>query len=136
RGTCTRIDKKVFGGQGLTTTLGSHFNSFRTGEFGLAKDQIQVRGFLDARLAAVAKAVHDISLALQHFPQIYADSSGANSVIRRPARKIRYAAAGHHGFSWRAALVDTGAANMHALDERGSHACLRKRHAQRCAALS
>src|SRR5262249_29429564 len=137
RGTRAGIDEKVFGGQGLLiATLESHFNGFRAGESGFTEDQIQVGGLLDARLAAVAKAVHDIPLAFPHFAQIYADSSGVNSVIRSPARKIRYATARHHGFGWRAALVDACAANMYALDEGSSHACLPKCDGQRCTTLS
>src|ERR1035437_2219029 len=50
------------------------------GETGLAEDQLKIRRFFDASLAASAKAVHDIALALPNTFHVDTDGSGVNAI--------------------------------------------------------
>src|SRR5664280_1814869 len=106
------------------------------GETGLAEDQLKVRRFFDASLAAIAKAVHDIALALPNTFHVDTDVSGANAIISASPRQIRDAGAGDHGLGGSASLIDAGTADMFAFDESGVHPGFSQGRGKRCTGLS
>src|ERR1700733_443638 len=95
-----------------------------------------MRGPVEALLAAVAKAVHDVALALPHAFHVDADGSGVHAIAGAPPRQRRHARAGDHGFRRRATLVHAGSAHMLAFDQCGSNPGLRERPAQRRSPLA
>src|ERR1035437_3442245 len=82
------------------------------GETGFAEDQLEICCLLNAALAAIAKAVDDIALALPHAFHVDADVAGMNAIISASPRQIRDAGAGDHGLRGSASLIDAGTADM------------------------
>ena len=51
------------------------------GENGFAEDQIEIRGFLDATLATVAKTIDDVAFALTDSVHVDADVFRVDAVV-------------------------------------------------------
>src|ERR1017187_1688424 len=136
RGTRTCVDEGLPCGEcSLPTVFLPDEQGPSAGETGLAEDQLKIRRFFDASLAASAKAVHDIALALPDTLHVDADVSGVNTIISASPRQIRDAGAGDHGLRGSAPFIDAGAADMFALDECGAHPGFSQGCAKRCTGL-
>src|SRR5581483_1795912 len=103
------------------------------GEAGLAGDQLEVLGRAESALVAAAEALDDVALALADAGHVDLDPAGVDAVVGGAAGEVGDAAAGDHRLGRGAALVDAGAADVLALDQRGRPAGggegARERHA-------
>src|SRR5581483_3746732 len=95
------------------------FQRFLSREMGLAHQEIDAFSPLDAALAAIAEAVHNIAFALAHFRHVDAYRPRMHAVVSAAPRQVSDARAGNHRLGGRTSLVNAGAANMHALDNSG-----------------
>src|SRR6266705_2694809 len=93
-----------------------HDDAPRVLESGLAKDELEVCGFLQGLLAVIAEALDHAALAIDHPAHVYRDAAGVDAVVFRAPGEIRDAAARDHRLGGRAADVDAGAADLFALD--------------------
>ena len=100
------------------------------------KIKSSIRRLLDASLAAVAKAVHDIALALSDTFHIDANVAGVNAVIGASARQVGDATAGDHRLGGSASLIDTGPADMFPLNQSSANAGFSQCGAKRRAGLA
>src|SRR5713226_4929808 len=133
----TRVDEDLLAGEySLTAAFQSDEHGLSAGEAGFAEDQLKICGLFNASLTAIAKDVHDVALTLPDAFHVHADDSGVNAIANASPREIRHAAAGDHGFRWRATFVDTGSAHMLAFYQRRSKAGTRERHTQRSSTLA
>src|ERR1035437_604241 len=81
RGTRTCVDEDLLRSKcSLPTVFLPDEQGPSAGETGLAEDQLKIRRFFDASLAAIAKAVHDIALALPNTFHVDTDGSGVNAI--------------------------------------------------------
>src|ERR1019366_7382841 len=137
RGTRTGVDEDLAGGEcSLAAVPLPDKQGLGAGQTGFAEDQLKICRLLNAALAAIAKAVHDVALALADAFHVDADVAGVNAVISGPPPEVSDAGAGDHGLGGSASLVDAGAADMLALDESGAHAGFSQGSGKRCTALS
>src|SRR5664280_557603 len=135
--TRTCVDEDSLGGECSLAALSlPDKQGLGAGKTGFAEDQLKVRSLFDASLAAIAKAVHDIALALPNTSHIDADVSGANAIISASPRQIRDAGAGDHGLRGSAPFIDAGAADMFAFDESGVHPGFSQGRGKRCTGLA
>src|ERR1019366_5579970 len=137
RGTRTGVDEDLRGSEcSLAAVSLPDKQGLGAGETGFAEDQLKICRLLNAPLATIAKAVHDIALALPAPFHIDADVAGVNAIIGASPREVSDAGAGDHGLGGSASLIDAGAANMLALDESGVHAGFSQGRGKRCTGLS
>src|ERR1019366_1205581 len=137
RRTRTCVDEDLAGGQcSLAAVPLPDKQGLRPGETGFAEGQLEICRLLNAALAAIAKAVHDIALALADAFHVDADVAGVNAIIGASPREISDAGAGDHGLGRSASLIDAGAADMFALDESGAHPGFSQGRGKRCTGLS
>src|SRR5258708_21678388 len=97
----------------------AHFERLGTGKVGFTHQEVEACGAFDAPLAAVAKAVHNVALALPHLDHINRDRAGMDTIISTSPSEIGYPRAGNHGLGGGTAHVDASASNMFPLDEGG-----------------
>src|ERR1019366_4648704 len=136
RGTRTCVDEDLPGGEcKLAAVFLPDEQRLSAGETGLAEDQLKMCRFFDASLAAIAKAVHDIALALPNTFHVDADVAGVNAIISASPRQISDAGAGDHGLSGSASHIYAGTADLFALDECGAHPGFSQGCAKRCTGL-
>src|ERR1700726_2373975 len=81
--------------------------------------EIHAFSILNTLLAAIAKIVYDLALALSHHGHIHRYRASLYSVVGGPAGQIGHSATGNHGFSGCAALINTGATDMYPLYDGG-----------------
>src|ERR1035438_392683 len=137
RGTRTCVDEDLLRSEcKLAAVFLPDEQRLSAGETGLAEDQLKICRLCNASLAASAKAVHDIALALPDTLHVDADVSGANAIISASPRQIRDAGAGDHGLRGSAPFIDAGTADMFALDESGVHPGFSQGRGKRCTGLS
>jgi len=67
---------------------------------------------------ALAVAQHDLVFACLDFRHVHADHSGPDTVFRAATGQLGGVRAGHQGLGRNASVVDTGAADQFALDDR------------------
>src|SRR5262249_28071358 len=111
-------------------------NGLRTGETGLAEDQIKVGCSFDAPLAAAAKAVDDVALALANALHFGANLGCVHAVIVAATREVSDTTARNHRFGGCATFVDACPSNVVGFDESCAPAHSRERGGQRCTPLS
>src|ERR1700682_1318288 len=113
------IDENAIRGKcALSSVRHAHAHSFRASEARFPKDQLEIRCFFQALLAAVAKTIDNFALARAHPLHIDADIAGVHTVVLAARSEVRDAAARHHRLRGRATLIDASAANVASLDER------------------
>ncbi len=131
------IDENTIRGKGaLSTVLQADAHRLGAGEARFPEDQVEIGRLFQALLAAVAKTIDNVALALAHPLHIDANVAGLHTVILAPASEIRDPPAGHHRLRRRATFIDASSAYVASLNERRPHARLCQCAAQRCAALS
>ena len=102
-------------------------------EAGVAVDEGEPgRAAKPARQAVATDALHDRVLARLHLRHVDADRRvDGHAVVAAAARDVGGARAGDQRLGRDAAVVDAGAADQLALDERGLAAALREAHGER-----
>src|SRR5215470_8875278 len=103
-------------------------------KMGLALEQIQPWRRLETALEVAARARDDALFALAHGPQIDRNGAGVDAVVSASPCQVGEACAGDHRFGGGTAHVDTGPADVVALNERHVAACLREGDGQESAA--
>ena len=130
------IEEDFAGGQPERLATGqAHFELLRTGEGGLAPDQVHAGSF-EASLVTGAEALHHFALALAHLDHIDGDWPVVYAVVRRTAVEVSHLRAGDHGLGRGAAHVDAGAAHVLALHDRRIASGTGQGASQRVAALA
>ena len=74
---------------------------------------------------------YNLALALADARHINSNVAGADTEIGASSSKIRHAAAGNHGFRWRAAFIYASAPDVLALDGNGVVSGARKVRCER-----
>ena len=121
-GASANVDEDQVGGEGRTIDV----ELAGAGEAGLPADQVDALGAGDSALAAGAKARDDIAFPLTDLLHVDGDWTRQDAVVGAAPGEIGNAGASNHGLGRRTALVDAGAADMLALDERGAAAGARE----------
>jgi hypothetical protein len=117
------VDEDQIGAQlASLAAVQAHLQRFRTAEACSAEQEIHALGRLDPSLAAAAELLDDVALSLPDLRHIHAHGADLNAIVGRAARQIGHPPARHHGLGGGTSLVDAGAPNMLALDQRGSAA--------------
>src|SRR4029077_7300156 len=130
------VSEDAIRGKGaLSAVFQADAHAFGAGEGRFSKDQIQIGRFFQALLAAVAKTIDDVALALTDSLHIDANVAGLDTVLLTAAGKKRDAPARQHRFRRSAALVDASPAYVASLDKRCPQARLCQRAAQGVAPL-
>ena len=89
RRTRTRVDEDLVGGErSLAAVFQPDEQRLGAGETGVAEDQLDVGGLLNACLAGIAETLHDIALALPDPFHVDADVTGVNAIISTSPRQI------------------------------------------------
>src|SRR5260370_38132431 len=85
---------------------------------GLAVQEIQPWRRADKARHTATRALHDALFALAYGLHIDRDGAGVDAVVRATPGQMGYARAGDHGLGGGTSHVDTGTAEVAALDER------------------
>src|ERR1019366_4163798 len=87
RGTLTGVDEDLRGSEcSLAAVSLPDKQGLGAGETGFAEDQLKICRLLNAPLATIAKAVHDVARALPDPFHVDADVAGVNAIISGPPR--------------------------------------------------
>src|SRR3984893_13326175 len=137
-GAGTGIDKDIFGGErALSAIVRADVNRRctlrRITKPGLAENQLKIRSPFDARLAAVAKFVDNVALALANSSKIDTNiaRAGVHSIIGGAPCEIGDSSARPHRVRRSASVMDAGSAHMFSLDQSSVHPGCRKRCRER-----
>ena len=112
---------KIFG---ASSDLAVHLDRMRPGEARVAPDEAQVLRPGDPLVQAIDRLPDDGVLARLHRLHVDADRTDADAVVGGAPGNVRGAGARHQRLGRDAAVVDAGAAEVLALDQRRLHAGL------------
>ena len=108
----------------------------RVSEPSIAREQIEILGFLNSLQTAFTEFFDDALLSLANFFHVDANVAAMHAKIRSAPREIRNARAIEHRLRRRAAIVDARAANVSAFNQRRLPARFPKRRGQRFSPLA
>src|SRR5713226_6059989 len=98
--------------------------------------EIHTFSILDTLLAAIAKTVYNVALALPHHGHVHRYRASLYTVVSGPASQIGHSTTGNHGFSGRAALINASTTDMYPLYDGGSPSSFCQRGGERASCLS
>jgi hypothetical protein len=101
----------------IVSAVQQHLDRLGAGETSLTQDQVQSLGALDALLAATAKALDNVTLALADCFHIHRHRVGLHAIVGGSPGQVGYPRTGDHRLGGRAALVDAGTAQVLAFNE-------------------
>src|ERR1700686_1397771 len=113
-----------------------NFDLVRPDEPRVTGDQIKIRSLLNSLEAALAKLFDHTLLALADFAHVDDDFAMMHAIVRCATREISHAGAIEHRLCRRAAIVDAGAADVGALDQRGLPTGFSERYGERVTRLT
>src|SRR5258708_8064224 len=135
--TRTGIDEHAFRGQGaLGVLLRTYHDGLGRGETGFAEDEVEIRGLLEAPLAAAAEAVDDVAFALPDALHVHANIASVNAVVRPTPSKIGDPRARDHRLGRCAAFIDARSSDVYALNQGSAKPSPSQRASQRRATLA
>ena len=108
----------------------------RVSEPSIAREQIEILGFLNSLQTAFTEFLDDALLSFANFFQADANIAAVHAKIRGAPREISNACAIEHRLRRRAAIVDARAADLVAFNQRSLPSGFAKRRCQRVSRLA